>query len=353
MSITRRPFGTLPDGRKVTLFTLRNARGIEMDIITYGGIVTRLMAPDRNGNPADIVLGFNTLERYLSDSPYFGALIGRYGNRIARGRFALEGTTYELAVNNGPNHLHGGLRGFDKVLWNAETVEKEDRAILRLSYLSPDGEEGYPGNLPVTVEHALTDDNEFVLDYTATTDKTTVVNLTHHSYFNLKGEGSGDILGHVVSLEADAFTPSDADLIPTGEIRSVGGTAMDFTLPQKIGERIGSSYEQIAQTGGFDHNFVLVSKDGSPAPAARVEEPESGRVLEVLTTEPGIQFYTGNMLDGTLRGKSGAIYHKHTGLCLETQHFPDSPNQPTFPSTELKPGETYRQTTVYRFGTNQ
>ncbi|MBD3318173.1 MAG: galactose-1-epimerase [Chitinivibrionales bacterium] len=352
MSITQEPFGFLPDGHEATIFTLRNAHGIEMDMTNYGGIVTRLTTPDRHGEFADIVLGFKTLESYQKDSPYFGALIGRYGNRIADGRFELDGTTYELAVNNGPNHLHGGLKGFDKVLWTAERIEENDRSIVRLSYLSPDGEEGYPGDLSVAVDHILTEENEFILEYTATSDKTTVVNLTHHSYFNLTGEGSGDILGHIISLNADAFTPSNTDLIPTGEIRSVGGTDMDFSLPQRIGNRINSNYEQIAQAGGFDHNFVLVNRDGSLAPAARVTEPESGRVLEVLTTEPGIQLYTGNMLDGTLKGKTGAIYHKHSGLCLETQHFPDSPNHPQFPSTVLKPGETYRHKTVYRFGTD-
>jgi aldose 1-epimerase len=345
--VERADFGTMKDGTPIDIYTLTNTKGMVAKIITYGGIVTELDVPDRTGKMADVVLGFKTLDGYLSDEPFFGAIIGRVGNRIAKGRFTLNGTTYKLATNDGANHLHGGLKGFDKVVWKAEIVKADDGAALKLTYLSPDGEEGYPGNLTATVVYTLTNQNELRIDYTATTDKATPVNLTNHSYFNLAGEGSGTILGHELMIAADRFTPVDSGLIPTGKLAPVAGTPMDFTKPMTIGSRIDKV--PLAPPGGYDHNYVLTSGGGTLALAARVTEPTTGRVMEVYTTEPGVQFYTGNFLDGSLTGKSGIAYAKHAAFCLETQHFPDSVNHPSFPSTILEPGQTYKTTTVYRF----
>jgi len=345
-------FGKTPEGAEVQLFRLTNSNGVEVAITNYGGIVVSLKVPDRAGKLADVVLGFDTLEGYLKGHPYFGALVGRYGNRIAKGRFKLNGVEYKLAQNNGENALHGGLKGFDKMVWKAAPRESPEGASLELSYVSKDGEEGFPGNLTTTVVYTLTAANELRIDYTATTDKDTVLNLTNHSYFNLAGQGEGDVLGHEIMLNADRFTPVDSGLIPTSELRPVKGTPLDFTQPMAIGARINAADEQIKLGGGYDHNFVLNSGGGSLSLAARVREPGSGRVMEVLTTEPGVQLYTGNFLDGTLTGKGGKVYQRRYGFCLETQHFPDSPNQPTFPSCVLKAGGRYQSTTVYRFATD-
>lgn len=343
MRIEQTQFGQLPDGQDVDLYTLSNTHGLKTGIMTYGATVVFLEVPDRAGRMADITLGHDSLEGYLEASPYFGAIVGRYGNRIAKGRFTLDGKEYKLSINDGENHLHGGIQGFDKVIWDAETVEREDAAGVKFSYLSPDGEEGYPGNLQCSVTYWLTESNELKLEYHAETDKATPVNLTHHSYFNLAGQGNGDILDHELMLNADKYTPVNDQLIPTGDIKPAAGTPFDFTHPHKIGERI----DQIP--GGYDHNFVLNSGGGQLALAARVFEPESGRVMEIHTTEPGIQFYSGNFLDSTITGKSGKVYHQYYGFCLETQHFPDSPNHPDFPSAVLHPDETYTSTTIHRF----
>jgi len=333
------------------LYTLKNSRGMEAAITSYGGIVVSLRVPDRDGRIADVALGFDRVEEYRKEHPYFGAIIGRYGNRIAKGRFTLNGVEYKLAQNNGENHLHGGIRGFDKVTWMAREFRAAGGPALELTYTSRDGEEGYPGNLTATVTYTLTENNELRIDYTATTDKDTVVNLTNHTYFNLAGQGEGDVLGHQVTIAADHFTPVDAGLIPTGELRSVEGTPFDFRQPHAIGERIGVQDEQLAFGKGYDHNFVLNGPEGTLRPAARVVEPGSGRVMEVLTTEPGLQFYTGHFLDGSIRGKSGTAYRHRYGFCMETQHFPDSPNNPYFPTTVLTPGQKYQTTTTYRFST--
>jgi len=351
--VTEAPFGTTPEGETVDVYTLTNAQGMAVRVMTYGGVILSLKVPDRDGHLDDVVLGYDDLDGYLRESPYFGALIGRYGNRIGGARFALDGATYALAANNGANHLHGGLRGFDKVVWDAESFATDDAVGVRLSRTSPDGEEGYPGNLSVEVTYTLTDANELSFAYRATTDAATPVNLTQHSYFNLAGDGSGDVLGHRLTLFADRYTPVDAGLIPTGELAPVEGTPFDFRTPHAIGARIGADHPQIAFGGGYDHNFVLSRGDVAPGEltlAARVEEPATGRTLEVRTTEPGIQFYSGNFLDGSLVGKGGVAYGHRFGFCLETQHFPDSPNQPAFPSTILRPGEEYRSLTVLRFG---
>ena len=347
-SSNHREFGKTPSGESVELYTLKNSKGLEADISTYGGVVVALKVPDRTGALGDIVLGFDDFKGYLIPPPYFGALIGRYGNRIAHAQFTLDGIVHKLARNDGDNTLHGGKRGFDKVIWKAKPVSGQS---LELTYLSKDGEEGYPGNLSVTVVYTLTDDNELKIDYSATTDKNTVLNLTNHSYFNLAGQGQGDILAHQLTLNADRYTPVDKGLIPTGELRAVEGTPFDFRQPHAIGERIGSNDEQIVLGGGYDHNFVLNRTADGLSLAARVTEAKSGRVMEVLTTEPAIQFYTGNFLDGTIHGKGGKIYGKRSALCLETQHYPDSPNQSSFPTTELKPGSVYHTTTVFRFST--
>lgn len=345
------PFGQTPEGINVDIYTLTNANGVELRVTNYGGIIVSLRVPDARGNVDDIVLGYDSLQGYIEENPYFGAIIGRYGNRIAGGQFELEGESYQLATNNGPNHLHGGVKGFDKVVWNAEPFEAPVSRGIIFSYTSPAGEEGYPGTLDVRVTYTLNDDDDLIFDYVATTDAPTHVNLTQHSYFNLAGDGSGDILDHELMINADEFTPVDATLIPTGELRSVDGTPFDFRQPNRIGERIGDDTEQIRFGLGYDHNFVLSqgSESDSLTLAARVTEPTSGRIVEVYTTEPGIQFYSGNFLDGTIHGKGGIVYAHRTGFCLETQHFPDSPNKPHFPSTVLRPGDTYQTRTIYRF----
>jgi aldose 1-epimerase len=355
MNAKSRPFGATRGGEPVELYTLTNGKGAEAAIMTYGGILVSLRVPDRGGKLDDVVLGFDTLDGYLSDPPppYFGALIGRYGNRIGKGRFTLNGMEYKLAQNNGENHLHGGVRGFDKVVWKAKTPSPQS---LELTYLSKDGEEGYPGNLTSTVTYTLTDNNELKLDYSATTDKDTIVNLTNHSYFNLAGQGQGHILAHMMTIHADRFLPVDAGQIPTGELKSVEGTPFDFRQPHMIGERIDEADEQLKGGGGYDHcyvlkSYVLKAAGAAPELAVRVSEPKSGRVMEVLTTEPAVQFYTGNKLDGRFHGKGGKVYARRYGFCLETQHYPDSPNKPGFPSVVLKPGERYQTTTIYRFST--
>ena len=345
-TIAQAPFGTTRDGTPVSIYTLTNKNGVVARITNYGGIIVSLQTRDRMGKLADIVLGFDSLDGYLGRSPYFGALIGRYGNRIGQARFVLDGHEFQLEKNNGANSLHGGRVGFDKRVWNARQLPDGG---LELRYLSKDGEEGYPGNLTTVVTYSLSDTNELRIDYAATTDKDTVVNLTNHSYFNLKGAGSGDVLGHVVLLNADRFTPVDAGLIPTGELRNVQGTPFDFRRATAIGARIQAGDEQLKLGKGYDHNWALNRSGEGLSLAARVQEPTSGRILEVLTTEPGIQFYTGNGLDGSIKGKNGNVYPSRSAFCLETQHFPDSPNKPSFPSTVLKPGQKYHSTTVFRF----
>ena len=348
LSISEEAYGST-DGGDVTEYTLENENGMRVSIINYGGIITSIYAPDKNGELGDVVIGFDSLAGYEGDNPYFGALIGRYGNRIAKGQFTIDGETYRLPTNDGPNSLHGGDTGFNHVLWNAEPVEEDDRVGVRLSGTSPDGDMGYPGNLEFTVNYWLDNDNALTLEYEATTDKATPVNLTNHTYFNLAG--SGDILSHEMMIDADAITPVDATLIPTGDLQEVEGTAFDFTEATPIGERINAAEEQLKLGGGYDHNYVLNNSGPGLHEAAMVYDPASGRTLEVETTEPGIQFYSGNFLDGSLNGKGGGPVEYRTGFCLETQHFPDSPNQEDFPSTILQPGETYESTTVYTFGT--
>lgn len=338
----------------VKLFTLKNSKGMIVKITNYGAIITSIVVPDRKGKFADVALGFNRLEDYMNsvDRPYFGAIVGRYGNRIAKGKFSLDGVEYKLATNNGENHLHGGIIGFDKVVWDAKPISGDEWCGVEMSYLAKDREEGYPGNLKVTVTYKLNDQNELSVDYRATSDKATPVNLTQHTYFNLKGEGNGDILDHELMINADRFTPVDASQIPTGHLAKVQNTPLDFTKSKAIGRDIQSKHEQIEKGNGFDHNFVLNrSNDKSMSLAAQVYEPSSGRVLEVETTEPGVQFYCGNFLDGRLVGKSGKPYLKRGGFCLETQHFPDSPNQPEFPTTILRPGEELHSRTLFRFST--
>jgi aldose 1-epimerase len=346
-NIDKEPFGTTPDGEAVDLYTLHNDKGAEARIMTYGGIVVSLKVPDKNGQFGDVVLGYDKLDDYVKNNPYFGAMIGRYGNRIAGGKFTLDGTAYTLATNNGPNALHGGLKGFDKRVWSAVPRESPDGPSLILNYLSKDGEEGYPGNLQVTAAYTLTRDNALRLQYTATTDKNTIVNLTQHSYFNLAGKG--DILGHVVTMPADHFTSVDATLIPTGELTPVENTPFDFHTPTAIGARINEASEQLKFGGGYDHNWVINKKPGKLGLMARVTDPESGRVMDVLSTEPGLQFYSGNFLDGTITGKGGWVYQHRAAFVMEPQHYPDSPNKPQFPSVELKPGQVYQNTIIYRF----
>jgi len=348
LHLTRRPFGATPSGEAVELLTLTNGHGIEVRVMTYGAIIVSLKVPDRDGVPGDVVLGYDSLAGYLRKSPYFGAVVGRYGNRIAKGRFTLGGTEYRLATNNGSNHLHGGVRGFDKVVWAAESFENGRAVGVILRHTSPDGDEGYPGTLRAKVSYTLTDQNELVLDYEAATDQATPVNLTQHSYFNLAG--SGTILSHVLMIPADYFTPVDSTLIPTGVIAPVEGTPFDFRTPTRIGARIGEENQQLRNGGGYDHNLVLTRPDTGLALGARVLDSVSGRTFEIRTTEPGIQFYSGNFLDGSITGKGGTVYRHRTGFCLETQHFPDSPNQPRFPSTILEPGKVYRSRTVWTFG---
>jgi len=343
-------YGKTAGGEVVRLYTLRNKNGIEVGIIDYGGIIVSLKTPDRAGRMGDIVLGFDSLEGYLGQHPYFGALVGRYANRIAGGRFTLEGVEYKLAQNNGPNALHGGLKGFDKVVWRAEpAADGAQRLVLR--HVSPDGDEGYPGQMTATATYTLTDDDELRIDYSAVSDKATVVNLTNHTYFNLAGGGL--ILDHELELAASRYTPVNKDLIPTGELRAVAGTPFDFTAPHRIGARINDKDEQLQIAGGYDHNFVLDGAAGEMRRIARVTEPTSGRALEVSTTLPGVQFYTGNFLDGTLKGKGGQVYERRAGFCLETQHFPDSPNQPAFPSVVLRPGAEYKSATVFKFSRSE
>ncbi|UCG87254.1 MAG: galactose mutarotase [Gemmatimonadota bacterium] len=349
-AVTRAEFGQLPDGTPVDAFTLTNANGVVVRAITYGGIITSLRVPDRNGQFDDVVLGYDDLAGYLEENPYFGAIIGRYGNRIAGGRFTIDGQTYTLATNNGPNHLHGGVTGFDKVVWQAEPFERGDSVGVVFSYASPDGEEGYPGNLDVRVTYTLTAANELVFDYYAITDKPTPVNLTQHSYFNLAGDGRGDVLGHQLMINADHFTPVDSTLIPNGAIAPVAGTPFDFRSATAIGARIDQDEAQLRNGLGYDHNFVLNRGDSAVTHAAQVYEPRTGRSMDVYTTEPGVQFYSGNFLDGSITGKAGRVYRHRYGFCLETQHFPNSPNQPDFPSTILQPGDEYRSTTTYVFG---
>ena len=349
--IKKEAFGTTRDGEAVDLFTLTNSHGMEVRAMTYGGIIVSLRVPDRNGQLDDVVLGYDKLDGYLGRHPYFGAIIGRYGNRIGHAKFTLDGQEYRLAENDGPNSLHGGIKGFDKVVWHAESFEKKDQVGLIFKYRSVDGEEGFPGTLDVTVTYTLDDKNQLTLEYQATTDKPTVVNLTNHSYFNLKGEGSGDILGHELMLNADHFTPVDVSLTPTGEIASVKGTPLDFNHLTAIGSRINQNDKQLQFGGGYDHNFVIKRQGEGLALAAQVYEPTTGRVMEVYTTEPGVQFYSASGLDGSITGKHGHVYAKRSALCLETQHYPDSPNRPEFPSTILRPGQTYRSTTAYRFST--
>lgn len=349
-AVKREPFGKMPDGKPVERFTLTNANGLELKAISYGGIITSLRVPDRAGKFDDVVLGYDRLEDYLKDSRFFGAIIGRYGNRIGKAQFALDGKTYKLAANNGPNNLHGGPKGFDKVLWTVEPVGTNGLAFTRTS---PDGEEGFPGNLRTRVTYTLTDKNELIVEYHATTDKATPVNLTQHSYFNLAGHASGDILGHELMLNADRYTPVDDTLIPTGELAPVAGTPFDFRKPTAIGARIGNDHPQLKAGKGYDHNWVLTRMGTGLEAAARVREPKTGRTLEIATTEPGIQFYAGNFLDGTAIGKGGTPYKHRTGFCLETQHYPDSPNKPSFPTTTLRPGADYRTRTVFTFGVSK
>jgi len=348
-TVSKAAFGTLPDGTAVDLFTLVNANGMEVRATNYGGIITALLVPDGDGKTADVVLGLKSFDEYAKNPPYFGAIIGRYGNRIAKGQFKIDDQTYKLPKNDGPNTLHGGLKGFDKVVWQAEPFEKEDSVGVIFTHTSKDGEEGFPGNLQTRVTYTLTDKNELSFDYHATTDKPTVVNLTQHTYFNLAGDGNGDVLGHEYTIYANEYTPVNKQLIPTGKIETVTDTPFDFRNKVKLADRVNVDNEQIKFGKGIDHNFVLKKKQPGLTLAARVSEPTTRRVMEVHTTEPGVQFYTGNFLDDTLAAKSGKPYAKHSGFCLETQHYPDSPNQPEFPSTVLRPGEEYNSRTVYTF----
>ena len=351
-TVTKQPFGTLPDGRTVDAYTLTNANGLQVKAITYGGIITSILTPDRTGKLGDIVLGYDTLAGYLKASPYFGAIVGRYANRIANARFTLNGKTYHLPTNDGKNSLHGGQVGFDKALWDAQPLQEPGLVGLVLTHTSPAGDQGYPGTLTAKVTYRLTDDGELRVDYEATTDAATPVNLSQHSYFNLGGEGNGTILGELLTINSDSFTPIDSTLIPTGKYEEVGATAFDFRSATPIGARINDADEQLAHGRGYDHNFVL---NGSPSldhlvHAASVVDPGTGRTLDVYTSEPGLQFYSGNFLDGTIIGKSERAYLHRGAFCLETQHYPDSPNEPSFPSTILKPGQTFRSRTVFRFG---
>ena len=351
-AISEEPFGSV-DGKEVTLYTLTNANGVQAKITNYGGTIVSMIAPDRDGKMGDVSLGFDKVEDYVKDSPYFGCITGRYANRIAKGKFTLDGQEYTLAINNEPNHLHGGLKGFDKQIWSAETMETADGPALKLSYTSPDGEEGYPGALATTVTYTLTADNGLKMDYSATTDKPTVLNLTNHHYFNLAGHGSGDILDHELMIAADRYTPIDTTSIPLGNLAPVAGTPFDFQKPTVIGARIEEDNEQLKNGLGYDHNFVIKdSRDGKLQLVATVHDPKSGRVLEVLSTEPGLQLYVGNFLPKEgLAGKDGKTYYYRGAFCLEAQTFPDSPNQTQFPSPILRPGETYTQTTIYRLTT--
>jgi aldose 1-epimerase len=343
MSVEKTSYGKMPDGREVDLYTLTNPDGMRVRLTSYGAITVSVEVPDRSGKLADVTLGYDTLQGWLKNTSYFGATVGRYANRIAKAKFTIDGKTYALAANNGENAIHGGIKGFDKVLWKAEPVRGPDAVGVRFTYRSRDGEEGYPGNLSVTAVYSLTKANELKAELSATTDKPTVVNLAHHSYWNLGGAASGDVLGHLLTLNADKYTLVDAGLIPTGELKAVAGTPMDFTKPAAVGERIAQV------EGGYDHNYVLRGKPGELALAARLTDPTSGRTMELWSDQPGVQFYSGNFLDGSVTGKGGIAYKKYAGLCLETQHFPDSPNHPDFPSAVLRPGQTYRHVMIHKF----
>ena len=347
--IKSEPFGKAPDGTPVELFTLTNINGVSAQITNYGGVITTLHVPDKNGDFVDVVLGYYTLDEYLKKSPHFGALVGRFGNRIANGRFTLDGVEYQLAINNGPNHLHGGLVGFDKKVWIPEMITEENASALKLTYLSPDGEENYPGNLNVEAIYKLNDDNELILTFNARTDKKTVLNLTNHSYFNLKGHGNGDILDHEIQFNSRELVAIDSTSIPLGPLMNVTNTPFDFQEPKPIGKDIEADDQQIRNAGGYDHSFVVDGYNKDLKLACTVREPASGRIMEVWTTQPAVQFYTSNFLDGSIKGKDGKVYYKRYAFCLETQHYPDSPNHPEYPSTVLDPGEVYDQTTVYKF----
>lgn len=352
LSVTKKPFGTMPDGQTVDLYSLRNVNGMKVNIITYGGAVQAIDVPDKNGKIADVALGFDNLEGYLHTDTYFGALIGRYGNRIAKGQFTLDGHAYQLPVNNGPNSLHGGTKGFDKKVWAASEIKADDHVGVELTLFSPDGDMGYPGNLAVTVRYTLDNHNDLRIHYSAVTDKPTVLNLTNHTYYNLAGAGNGTILGQVAMINANKVTPVDSTLIPTGKLEAVAGTPLDFTKPMAIGSRIHANNQQLKyaepKQGGYDFNYVLNNPGKLDALAVRVTDPKSGRTIEMYTDQPGVQFYTSNFLHD-VKGKGGKIYKHWGGFTLEAQHFPDSPNQPAFPSTELSPGQKYTQTTVYTF----
>jgi aldose 1-epimerase len=349
-NVTEAAFGSMPDGTPVRVFTLTNAAGMEVRAISYGVILMSIKVPDRQGHFDDVVIGHDNLDSYLTKSRFFGAVVGRFGNRIAGGHVAIDGRTYQLTLNNGPNHLHGGAKGFDKMVWKAEIANDSRGPSVVFTHMSPDGHEGYPGTLAARIAYTVTDRNELIIEYSATTDKPTVVNITQHSYFNLAGVGSGTILGHRLTLHADRYTPVDANQIPTGELAPVEGTPFDFRRETPVGERIDADHPQLKLSGGYDHNFVLSRNGSGLAPAARVVDPKTGRSMEISTTEPGIQFYSSNKLDGSMSGKGGHVYGARTGICLETQHFPDSPNKPNFPSTVLRPGEHYKSTTVFKFG---
>jgi aldose 1-epimerase len=349
-SVSRAPFGQLADGTAIDVFTIMNANGVEIRTMPIGAAIVSIRVPDRTGRMDDVVTGFDAAAAYLARTTYFGAVVGRYGNRIAKGRFAIDGSTFTLATNNGPNHLHGGLKGFDKLIWRAETIDRDGLVGVAYSVTSPDGDEGYPGEVTARVTYTLSPANELAVKYDATTTKPTVINLTQHSFFNLAGDGSGDILGHRLTIDADRYTPVDDTLIPTGELAPVAGTPFDFRQPTLIGARIGADHEQIRRGRGYDHNYVLNGTPGTLRHVARLEHPASGRTMDVSTTEPGLQFYSGNFLDGTVTGKAGHVYTHRAALCLETQHFPDSPNHANFPSTVLRPGERYQSHTVFAFG---
>jgi aldose 1-epimerase len=347
-TISRAPFGKLQNGTEVSLYTLSNIMGTKMTVTNYGGIIVSIVTEDKDGNFEDVVLGFDSLSQYEKSNPFFGCIVGRYGNRIAKGKFKLDDQTYNLAINNDPNHLHGGLKGFDKVVWDAEDSSGPEGAVLKLKYTSKDMEEGYPGNLATEVTYTLTNDNELKIDYKATTDKKTVVNLTNHSYFNLSGNTKSDILGHELMIAASKFLPVDKTLIPTGQLQDVKGTPFDFTKPFTVGARIDDNHPQLKNAGGYDHCWVF-DKLSIASPAATVYDSASGRFMEMFTTEPGVQFYSGNFLTGSLTGKFDTVYKKRMGLCLETQHYPDSPNRPSFPTTVLNPGDVYKSQTIYKF----
>ncbi len=348
-NIIKSDFGKSQDGTMIDEYTLKNVNGMELKVITYGGRITSLKVPNKDGEFDNVVLGFDNIEDYEKDNPFFGALIGRFGNRIAKGKFTLEGKEYTLATNDGSNHLHGGVNGFDRVVWTAEPMEGTENSSLKLTYLSKDGEEGYPGNLNVTVIYTLTNDNALEVSYEATTDKATVINLTQHAYFNLTGDFSKDILEHNVVIDADAFLPVDETLIPTGEIRKVQGTPFDFTSAKQVGKEINADNEQLKRGQGYDHCWVLTGESGTMRFAASAYDDTTGRFMEIYTEEPAIQFYTGNFLDGTLPMPDGGMYAHRTGFCLETQHYPDAPNQNAFPSTVIEPGNTYATKTIFKF----